>query len=169
MVVHAFPHPQSVTVRRLELNDIPATSHVFQDAVRRGASAHYTLAERIAWAPTIKDASAWKTRRLAQPTWVAEIAGEVIGFSDLTADDEIAMLFVDPDFTRRGVGLALLEEVERHARDQGRGRLHAHASLVGEPVFARRGFAVINREWVEKNGERLARAVMEKVLEPEPG
>ena len=166
MVVHAFPSAEALTIRPLRPADVPATLRVFREAVHKGATDHYSEAERNAWAPSVIEAGAWKRARLSQPSWVAEVQGEVVGFADLTADDEVGMLYVDPSFTRQGVGWALLEEVERQARDEDRVRLRARVSLVAEPVFARAGFVVLRRQWAERRGERLAQAVMEKLLEP---
>ena len=166
MAVLAFPSADTLSLRRPSLNDVPHTLRIFRDAVRHGAESCYNEAERNAWAPSVMDAGSWMRSRLAQPTWVAEIRGAVVGFSDLTNDGEIGMLYVDPRFTRRGVGSALLAEVERQAREDGRVNLHARVSLVAEPVFTRAGFVVVRRQWAERQGERLAQAVMEKVLEP---
>ena len=166
MVVHAFPSAHTLTLRSLAPDDVSATLRIFREAVRKGAVDRYSEAERNAWAPSVMEAGAWKRGRLAQPTWVADVEGQVVGFTDLTADDEVGMLYVDPSFTRHGIGAALLEEVERQARDEDRVRLHARVSLVAEPLFVRAGFVVLRRQWAERQGERLAQAVVEKMLEP---
>ena len=166
MIVTASPALTFLFVRPYALKDGRDTLRVFHEAVRRGAASAYTAAELSAWVAPALDAAAWIAARSRYATWVAEQRGEVIGFVDLTADGEIDMLFVHPDHTRRGVGSALLKEVELRARTSHVQRLHARASLVGEPVFARAGFVVRRRQWAERNGERLTQAVMEKVLEP---
>ncbi len=166
MTVLTFPSPDTLVIRRYARGDGSETLRVFREAVRRGASSAYSYAELIAWAPPVIDAAGWIVTRNSRPTWVAERRGEVVGFSDLTADCEVDMLYVHPDHTRQGVGSALLEEVERCARAADMERLHTRASLVAEPVFARAGFVVSRRQVAERGGERLAQAVMEKILEP---
>ena len=161
-----LPSPEVVTLRRAIKADAPACLEVFRAAVRRGTDEHYTLTQRAAWAPAVIDRKAWETARLWQPTWVAEVRGAVVGFCDLRPNGEVNMLYVHPDHTRRGVGRSLLDEVERSAREKSMPRLHALASLVAEPVFARAGFVVVERRWAERHGERLAQAAMEKMLEP---
>ena len=84
MTLNAFPSADVLTLRRLTLNDVSHTLRVFRDAVRRGTEDYYSEAERSAWAPSIMEAGSWMRRRLAQPTWVAEIRGAVVGFCDLT-------------------------------------------------------------------------------------
>ena len=166
MSVFAFPSPSVLTIRRYVRSDAPATLRVFRDAVRRGAVEHYSEAKRIAWAPTLIDLPTWTRRRALLPTWVAERRGEVVGFSDLAPDGEIDMLYVHPEHTRSGIGGALLDEVERAAREADVVRLHTRASLVAQPLFKRRGFVIVEQRLVERHGEWLAQATMEKVLEP---
>ena len=167
MALHVFPASDALTVRAFTRADAGATRQVFRHAVRVGAANCYSEAERIAWwgGSVVTDAD-WRMAREAQPTWVAERRGEVVGFVDLKSDGEVNMLYVHPDHTRRGIGSALLDEVEQSARGADMMRLHARVSLVAEPVFARAGFLVVRRQWAERDGERLAQAVMEKVLEP---
>ena len=49
-------------------------------------------------APEEIDATALNARRLSRTTWVAEIGGKTVGFSDLEADGHLGMLYVHPDF-----------------------------------------------------------------------
>ena len=167
MALHVFPDADTLTIRGFRRADTVRTRAVFSRAVLLGAIDSYSTAERIAWCgrAIITDAQ-WRTAREAQPTWVAERRGEVVGFVDLTPDGEVNMLYVHPDHTRRGVGSALLDEVEQSARGADMPRLHARVSLVAESLFARAGFVVVRRQWAERDGERLAQAAMEKVLEP---
>lgn len=84
---------------------------------------------------------------------------DVLGFVELVGD-EITMLFVDPDASRRGIGLALLRTTVEHARASGLSAVVARASLVAEPVFERAGFGVVERQQVLRGGRSLARALM---------
>lgn len=58
-------------------------------------------------------------RRTAAWTVVAEADGKVVGFSDLTSDGVLDMLFVHPDFGNHGVGRQLVESVLTGARQRG--------------------------------------------------
>ena len=166
MPVFAFPSADVLVIRRYGQADAPATLRVFREAVRRGAAELYDEAKRAAWAPAVIDLAVWTRARAQHPSWVAERCGEVIGFVELTDEWLIAMLYVHPEHTRAGVGGALLDEVERSAREADMARLRVHASLVAQPLLKRRGFTVVEDRLVERHGEWLAQAAMEKVLEP---
>lgn len=161
-----WPSTDQVRLRPYRPEDCEPTFRVFREAVIQGASGHYTDLERLAWSRHVIGLTLWARERNAHPTWVAEACGSVLGFADLTEHGEVGMLYVHPAHARRGVGKALLDEVERQARELGLKRLHACASLVAEPLFKRQGFAAIAREHVELQNQRLKRTRMLKILEP---
>lgn len=167
MVVHVFPAADRLTVRSYAWADGEATERVLRRVIVYGAEACYSRPERMGWWwDAALPACEWHKARSAQLTWVAERRGDVVGFVDLTSGGEVLMLYVDPDHTRQGIGSALLDEAERAARAADMPRLSACVSRVAEPLFGRAGFVVVRRRWVELGDERLAQAVLEKLLEP---
>ncbi len=122
--------------------DAEATLRVFHDAVHRTASIDYTPEQITAWAPEDIDLAAWDARRRASWTVVAVIDGHVVGFSDLTDDAVLDMLFVHPDAAGRGVARALVDAVLAEARCRSQPRVTARASRTARPAFERLGFTV---------------------------
>jgi putative acetyltransferase len=148
---------------RDDASDRDATIRIFLSAIRETASRHYTPAEVAAWAQ-VDDPARWHAVRLSRPTWVAESNGEAAGFTDLLPDGLVDMMFVAPWAGGQGVASALLDKAEATARAEGLYRLWTEASLTAEGFFARRGFRVLSRQVVEKRGQRLRNAVMERPL-----
>jgi GNAT superfamily N-acetyltransferase len=70
---------------------------------------------------------------------VAEIAGEVIATGALEAD-ELVTFFVQPEHQGKGIGTALLFELERIAVTRGLGQLRVDASLTGALFYERHGY-----------------------------
>jgi GNAT superfamily N-acetyltransferase len=54
-------------------------------------------------------------------------------------------MFVRGDWTRRGLGRAILEACERAAREEGFKRLALGATLPGEPLYRAFGFQELER------------------------
>ena len=76
----------------------------------------------------------------AMLTLVATDGDEVVGFASLKGADVIEMIYVDPEFARRGVGVALLDALEKIARGRGATKLEAEVSDTAKPLFDRRQF-----------------------------
>jgi len=81
--------------------------------------------------------AAWRTKRASAMTLVAEIDGEVIGFTDLLPDRLIDMVFVAPHAAHRGVASGLLTAVIESATEQNIAVLTTHASILARPGFGR--------------------------------
>jgi GNAT superfamily N-acetyltransferase len=60
----------------------------------------------------------------------------------------VRAMFVRGDWTRRGLGRAILESCERAARDEGFGMLALMATLPGEPLYRAFGFRETGRSTV---------------------
>ena len=136
--------PVPVEVRTYVDADATATLAAFLAAIQVTASADYSGEQIAAWASDgDRDLADWNTRRHELDTIVATVRGEVAGFSDVSADGYIDMLFVAPQHGRRGVGTALLREVHRRALASGARALTTHASITARPFFEQHGFSVV--------------------------
>jgi putative acetyltransferase len=164
------PDGTDITIRAYRPADAEATLRIFERAITISALSRYTEAEVRAWLGGPRDTVAWAEERARASTFVAEREGRIAGFTDLVDDGTgggyVDRLFVDPDHGRRGVGAALLDHVAAEAARRGIGVLTTHASLVARPVFEANGFSVTEAETVMKDGERLDRFLMTRVLAP---
>ncbi len=84
------------------------------------------------------------TRRYidSDPVYVAEDAGEVLGFYGLTGsppEGELEYLFVDPARIGTGVGRSLIQHAFATARDSGFDSLSVEADPGAEPFYLRAG------------------------------
>lgn len=152
-----------ITVRRYAETDADALGHVMFDAIRSGTS-RYTDAQRVAWMARVPTGTEWAARLAGSKGWVAEYGDAVLGFLTLHDDGYIDLAFVRASAQGRGVFSALYSALEKDARAAGLSSLRTHASLMAQPAFEARGFHVIRHETVDRYGETLARAEMEKRL-----
>lgn len=155
--------PHRLSIRDYEPADAGATIDIFLRAIRDVASKDYTPAQIDAWAK-VDDAKVWAQWRASRPTWLAICDGTPVGFSDLTPDGCLDMMFVHPEHQGKGVASLLLATVEKAAREQRLRRVFTEASLTARPFFERKGFIVLAAQTVEKRGQRLANFRMEKHL-----
>ena len=156
-------------IRPYEPTDARATLDVFTRAVHETAARDYTATQVAAWAPLEADDEAWAEKRLLAETIVAvddDVQGHasVIGFTDLDASGYITMMFVHPDWTRRGVASALLDEIGARATARGIRTLSTHASLTARPFFEAHGFVVTERRRPVIRGLALTNFAMQRML-----
>jgi putative acetyltransferase len=154
--------PAPIRIRSYSDGDLFTVIDLFQRAVREVASRDYRPEQIAAWSAA--RSAAWRVRRLAQPTWLAEVGSVAAGFTDLERDGHLDMMFVSPDFQGIGVASALLEQVELQARAWRLKRIHTEASITGRRFFARRGFNTVAEQTVLVDGVALTNFRMEKWL-----
>ncbi|ENA2950879.1 GNAT family N-acetyltransferase, partial [Paraburkholderia ginsengiterrae] len=77
---------------------------------------------------------------------VAVINAQPVGFIS-RIERHIDMLFVDPEYTRRGVASALLKPLIKSESE-----LTVDASITAKPFFERYGFQIVKQQHVECRG-----------------
>jgi putative acetyltransferase len=157
-----------ISVRPFCPDDIPALFTLFKDTVHRVNSRDYSPEQVRAWAPDVFNAARWATlaERFAV---VAEMDGQVVGFTDLESDGHIDRFFVHADHQGRGVGRALMGAVIGEAEQTGLTRLFAEVSITARPFFERHGFVVLAEQQVVVRGVAMTNYRMEWRLLPEGG
>jgi putative acetyltransferase len=153
----------TVVLRRFQPDDSLQLAALFRAAVRGIAARHYAPEQIQAWADAI-DARTFGERCARKDTWVAMIGDRVAGFSDLEPDGHIDMLYVHPDFERRGVARALLQHIEGLAHAAGMTRLYTEASITARPVFEAMGLRVLSPQTVTVRGQAMTNYRMHKSL-----
>ena len=157
---------QVIAIRLYAPADAPALASLIRASVRQIAARDYTAAQIQAWAPPDDiDERRFGQKCASRPTWVAEVQGRIAGFTDLEPDGHVDMLYVHPDFVRRGVARALLERVEEAARATALRRLYTEASITARPVFEAMGFRIIEAQTVTVRGVSMTNYRMEKWLD----
>lgn len=82
-----------------------------------------------------------------------------------TEPARVRAMFVRGDWTRRGLGRAIIDACERAARAEGFTRLALMATLPGEPLYRACGFVETGRGMVTLgDGTRLAGVAMERPI-----
>lgn len=78
---------------------------------------------------------------------------------------ELDMLYVHKDRQRQGIATRIADELEHLARQRGWRTIRTFASKTARPFFARRGYRILHRNIVVRQGVELENYVMEKALE----
>lgn len=182
-----------ITIRKACLNDIPALSALVLASVRGLSTQHYTeqqvesaIKHHYVGVDTqlIEDGTffvaesedvvvgcgGWSQRRLIAGGDGIKQTGEE---DDLLHPDtdaaRIRAFFVHPDWVRRGIGRALMQESEAAARAAGFRRMELWATHTGVPLYQSHGFqATGNVEMTLPDGITVLGVYMEKILDTRP-
>jgi putative acetyltransferase len=117
-------------------------------SVRGLASGFYPQAVIDGWAGGTSDAQVQKFSENPdrEIRLIAELDGEPVGLGALVvANNELRACYVVPEAARRGVGTALVQNIERIAREHGVSRLELHSSVNAEPFYLSVGYRVAER------------------------
>jgi GNAT superfamily N-acetyltransferase len=86
-----------------------------------------------------------------------------------TEPARVRAMFVRGDWTRRGIGRAILESCERDARDEGFKSFVLGATLPGEPLYRAFGFREVERfDLTMPDGVAVVCVAMERPIRPAP-
>lgn len=155
-----MPGNSGFEVRRYQAGDAEQVAQLFFDTVRTVNLAHYSEDQVRAWAPEVNP-ERWHEKMSSSYGIVAADGDNVLGFSNLTEDGYLDCLFVHRDAQRRGVGKALMAEIESAARSLGLERLTSDVSHNAKPIFEAQGYTVVTPQRVEKRGQVLENFKME--------
>jgi putative acetyltransferase len=158
---------QKIVVREMRSTDARAFLEVHHAAVRGTAVGDYPLAVIAAWAPmpvTEEAAERVLANRENEYRLIAEIDGQVVGIGALVFENsELRACYVAPAAGRRGVGSALVHEIERVARERGLSALELDSSITAEGFYRKQGYEARERtEHILGNGQRMACVKMRK-------
>jgi putative acetyltransferase len=157
-----------ILVRRMRPDEARTFLQIQRDSVRGLATHAYPQEVIDRWGVTVDEATL--EQFLANPDGeirlLADFDGQPAGLGALVLRNaELRACYVLPGAARRGVGTAIVAEIERLAREHGLARLDLEASLNAEPFYAALGYHVVERgETVLPNGCRMSSVRMRKVL-----
>jgi putative acetyltransferase len=157
----------ALIIRPFAASDAEAWLDVHRAAVRVIAAGDYSQAVIDAWAPPVDARMIEHLQTGPSGTRiVAELDGELAGIGELVPENgELRACYVAPRFARRGVGKALVAELEALARTAGIAALSLASSVTAEPFYLRLGYDVTGRgSHVLDTGEPMACLFMTKSL-----
>jgi putative acetyltransferase len=158
-----------VVVRVMQPGEARRFLEIQREAVRGLATNDYPASVIEAWAPlpVTDDALARFLRNGdGEIRLIAAIDDEQVGIGALViANSELRACYVAPGAARRGVGTAIVAEIERIAREHGLTYLELESSVTAEPFYAALGYAVEHRgEHLIAPGVPMAAITMRKPL-----
>jgi len=163
----------STSIRAMRSEDARRFLEIQRESARGIAAGDYPSAVIEAWAPlpiTDEVVARFLSNADDEIRLIAELDGQPAGIGALVlSNSELRACYVVPSAARRGVGTAIVAEIERIARDHGLAYLRLESSLTAEPFYAALGYQVEQRgELILAPGVPMSAITMSKQLAPSP-
>lgn len=146
-------------IRRYETEDCKELAELFYNTVHSVNAKDYTDEQLNVWATGIVDLEKWNKSLLSHFSVVAVENGIIIGFGDVDSTGYLDRLYVHKDYQNQGIATAICEKLECGFEVE---KITTHASITAKSFFEKRGYKVIKKQTVERNGVLLHNYVMEK-------
>ena len=160
--------PAHPNFRPITPDDGAAILRLHRRAILLGAVRVYSPAMVHSWADGMNADYHGRAAECGSLIEVAELHGAVVGFCDVLGD-EIQGLYVDPGFSRRGVGRGLAERAFVRIRAAGHERARVTAALSGVGFYEAVGFRPVRGVRHPTRGGLVVPALeMVRELEPAP-
>jgi putative acetyltransferase len=158
-----------LTIREMRPDDAQAFLEVHHAAVRAIATKDYPPSVIEAWAPLpLTEDAVERVRKNVEKEYrlIAEVDGKIVGIGALVLEKaELRACYVAPEASRKGVGSALVREIERIACKRGLHYLILDSSVTAERFYASLGYEVRDRgEHILDSGRSMACVKMHKEI-----
>lgn len=148
-------------IREYSPADCKEVTELFYRTVHSVNAADYTGEQLDAWAPEQPDLEKWN-QSLREHYSIVAIDGErITGFGDIDKTGYLDRLYVHRDYQRKGIASLICDHLEQAVA----GNIVTHASITARPFFEKRGYIVLKRQQVKRQGILLTNYVMEKKRE----
>ena len=144
-------------IRRYKSVDLRQISRLFYETVHAVNIKDYTKEQINAWATGRIDLKEWDASFQRHITYVVTENDLVVGFGDIDRTGYLDKLFVHKDFQGRGIATAICDRLENEAEVEC---IRVHASITAKSFFERRGYRVVKRQEVERQGVLLTNYII---------
>ena len=148
-------------IRKYKISDCEKLFKLFYDTVHSVNLEDYTQEQVNVWAPIDTDMNLWNEKFLKTYTVVALNNDIIIGFGNIDKTGYLDMLFVHKDYQRKHIASFICSHLKK-AFDFS--EITVHASITSKSFFEKRGYKLIQKQEVKKQGISLENYIMKKFL-----
>lgn len=149
-----------MVIRKYVTSDCEQLADLFYQTVHTVNAKDYTKEQLDVWADGNVDMKEWNQSFLAHDTVVCLKNGRIVGFGDIDKTGYLDRLYVHKDYQRQGIASVICDELELTVSQN---KIRTYASITAKPFFEQRGYRVIRKQQVIRNGVSLRNYVMEKL------
>ena len=145
-------------IRRYQHSDCKELAELFYNTVHNVNVKDYTQEQLAVWADGKTDLKKWNELLRTHYTIVAVKNEIIVGFGDIDKTGYLDHLFVHADYQGIGIATLICNQLEQAVQ----GKIITHASITAKPFFEKRGYKVVEKQNVQRQGVFLTNYIMEK-------
>ena len=147
-----------MTIRDYQPSDCEEIAELFYHTVHTVNAKDYSQEQLNAWANGQINLKEWNRTMQAHYSIVAVENKVIAGFGSIDKAGYLSHLFVHADYQRKKIATAICNRLEQVVS----GNITTHASITAKPFFEKRGYQMVKRRQVERQGITLKNFLMEK-------
>lgn len=145
-------------IKKYQTTDCKEITELFYNTVHTVNAKDYTKEQLDVWAAEQMDLEKWNRSLLKHYSVVAVENEIIVGFGDIDNNGYLDHIFIHADYQGKGIGTIICNQLEQAVK----GNITTHASITAKPFFEKRGYKVIKKQQVERQGIFLTNFVMKK-------
>lgn len=154
---------RQVKIRKYQERDSEFLAKIYYHTIHNINIRDYSEEQINAWAPaSCLELDGWKKKWEKLPPIVSTIDDQVVGFAEFEDNGHIDCFYIHHQFQGKGVGSALIREIEQQALQKNISKIFSEVSITAKPFFLKRGFQVTKNQIVAIRGVELSNFAMEK-------
>lgn len=147
-------------IREYMPSDCRELAELFYNTVHTVNAGDYTKEQLDVWATGEMNLEKWNLSFQEHYSIVAVDNGIIVGFGDIDKTGYLDRLFIHKNYQKRGIATAICNKLEQNVRNI----IIVHASITAKSFFEKRGYKVIKKQQVERQGIILDNFVMKKII-----
>ncbi len=145
-------------IREYRMSDCKEITELFYNTVHTVNARDYTEEQLDVWATGKEDLKKWNSSLKEHYSIVAVENDVIVGFGDIDKTGYLDRLYVHTDHQGKGIATAICDQLEQYVK----GDITTHASITAKPFFEKRGYKVLKKQQVERQGIFLTNFRMRK-------
>lgn len=145
-------------IRQYQTSDCEEIGELFYHTVHTVNAKDYTKEQLNVWATGQIDLEMWNQSFQEHYTIVAVDNNLIVGFGDIDKTGYLDRLYIHSDYQCQGIATAICDQLEQAVQ----GTIITHASITAKPFFEKRGYKIVKKQEVERQGIFLTNYVMKK-------
>lgn len=152
-------------LRKFQEEDLQEIVQLFYETINSVNIKDYSKEEIKVWSDAKDNLLNKKDFFTSLYTVVAVKNNIIIGYGNIDEFGYLDHLYVHKDFQGLKIATAICNELESYIFLKGVKVITVHASITAKPFFLNRGYKIIKKQKVERQGIKLINYLMEKELE----